>query len=153
MFPRSRTPRKEEQAHSSFLKWTPPLNSPACICVTFHVFATYRHLHLKMLFWDASVTFSRKMQINVDFCYYQLHQNKQTEAGTLLEFDKSMYLNAFPRGLGKTHLIAFPITDNCFKRSYLRLALVSPTLRPPPSLVFLAWELLFWFLKCNRNKW
>ena len=64
------------------------------------------------MFWDASVTFSRKMQINVDFCYYQLHQSKQTEAGTLLEFDKSIYLNDFPRGLGKTHLIAFPIIDD-----------------------------------------
>lgn len=40
------------------------------------------------------------MQINVDFHYYQLHQSKQAEATTLLEFDKSVYLNDFPRGRG-----------------------------------------------------
>lgn len=51
--------------------------------------------------WDASVTSSRKMQINVDFCYYQLHQSKQAERRTLLEFDKNVYLNDFPRGLGE----------------------------------------------------
>lgn len=67
----------------------------------FHVFATYRHVHFKIMFWDASVTSSRKMQIDVDFSYYQLHQSKQAEAGTLLEFDKSVYLNDFPGGLRK----------------------------------------------------
>ena len=71
----------------------------------------YRHLHLKMMFWDASVTSSRKMQINVDFCYYQLHQSKQAEAGTLLEFDKLYIWMISPRGLGKIHLVPFPIID------------------------------------------
>lgn len=34
---------------------------------------------------------AEKMQINVDFCYYQLHQSKQAAAGPLLDFDKSAY--------------------------------------------------------------
>jgi hypothetical protein len=46
------------------------------------------------------------MQINVDFCYYQLHQNKQAKARALLEFDKSVDLNDFPRELGE-ELILF----------------------------------------------
>lgn len=30
---------------------------------------------------------AEKMQINLDFWYYQLHQSKQAAAGPLLDFD------------------------------------------------------------------
>lgn len=108
---RSRPPRRGRQAHSSFLKWILFLSPFACICMAFRVFATYRHTCFKIMFWDASVTSSRKMQINVDFWYYQLHQSKRAEARTLLEFDKSVYLNDFPRGLGKNTSCSFPIAE------------------------------------------
>ena len=146
-----RTPRRGEQAHSSLLKWIPLLNSPACIYVTSYIFATYRHLHLKTMFWDASVTSSRKMQINVDFCYYQLHQSKQAEAGTLLEFDKWYIWMISPEDWGKHILFHFllQMSLSCFMQIYLHI----PLSNPHPHFFFLGWELLFCFLKCNCNKW
>lgn len=107
VLPSSKT--KRDASSQLILEMILFLNFPAHICMTFHVFATYRHMHLKMMFWDASVTSSRKMQTNVNFCYYQLHQSKQAKARTILEFDKSVYLNDFPRGLGKIsfHLVSY----------------------------------------------
>lgn len=127
-----RTPRRGEQAHSwneSHFWVFLPAFMWHCIFLPL-----YRHLHLKMMFWDASVTSSRKMQINVDFCYYQLHQSKQAEAGTLLEFDKLYIWMISPRGLGKIHLVPFPIID---EHQLLHAELPAyTTLRPPPSLFF-----------------
>lgn len=115
--------------------------------MTFLVFATYRHMHFKIMFWDASVTSSRKMQINVDFCYYQLHQSKQAEARTLLEFDKSVYLNDFPRGLGKNSSRSFPIVVE--HQLFLVELPVDTTCQPHPQDPFQVFFFFFPYKSCS----
>lgn len=45
-----------------------------------------------------------------------------------------VYLNDFPRGLGKAHLVPFPVTD---ESQLLHADLPAyTTLKPPPSLFF-----------------
>lgn len=82
------------------------------------------------------------MQINVDFCYYQLHQSKQAAAEPLLDFDKSAYWMISLRDsveLISFHFLLYP-NINCFVQEHLH------------TVLFDLFIYLFYFLKGEKYK-
>lgn len=68
---------------------------------------------------------AEEMQINVDFCYYQLHQSKQAAARPLLDFDKSAYWMISLRDSVKLISFHFLLYNNinCFSQEQLHTML------------------------------
>lgn len=98
---------------------------------------------------------AEKMQINLDFCYYQLHQNKQAAAGPLLDFDKSAYWMISLRDSVKLISFHFLLYNNinCFILEHLHTVLSDLYL----LILFLEGEKYkicsFSVLYCNLKMW
>lgn len=112
-------------------------------------------MQFKMMFWNVPLTSCR---INANKCRFLLlsASSKHTaEARTLLEFDKCIYLNDFPRELGES----WSSFISYWRESSIVFCVITckhHLSAPHPNLqlynFFSPW-LLSWFLKCNFNKW